>query len=46
MKPEPTLQCGLHYSVDIWIKMYMEPVQLKRENLPQNIHGYTDIFTV
>jgi len=40
-RPGPTLQCepALRYSVDSRIQTYTE-------NSPQNIRGYTDIFTV
>jgi len=39
---------GLHFSVDLRIHTYTEPVSLKCEEKksPQNIRGYTDIFTV
>jgi len=41
-------KCGptLHYSVDLWIQMYMEPVPVKYLKLAKSIRGYTDIFTV
>jgi len=44
------LICGLalHYSVDLWIQTYTEPVPLKHRKTacPQNISEFTDIITV
>jgi len=42
-----TLQCGpgLHYSVDLRIQTYTEPVPLKHGKLAaKKIRGYADIF--
>ena len=34
----------LHYSVDLPVQTYTEPVPLKCGKLAANIRGYTDIF--
>jgi len=49
MKPgQSTLQRGpaLHYSVDLRIQTTRNRFRYNMENSPQNIRGYTDIFTV
>jgi len=42
MKLGPTLQC--HYSVDLRMQTYTEPVSLKYGNHTTYIRGYTDIL--